>query len=252
MKNSKLILKPLIFPATMLLLVFSSQQLYCQSATEVMKKMDKAMYAAQDQKIEMEMQLIDKNGNKTTRKAITWQKGSDMRLFKFTYPEAYNGIALLSLPNEVMYVYLPAYNKERRIASQSKNSSFQGTDFTYENMDTKAWSDKYEAVSVTESRDYFILTSKPKAGVKTPYSKLVTKVIKASYYPKEVIFYDKKGTKSKILDNTKIEKIKDYWIATDFTMTTIKTGHHTRMIYKNIEFDTGLNDDIFTIRNLKK
>jgi len=61
-------------------------------------------------------------------------------MFRFTAPASQAGIAFLSLPNDVMYMYLPAFGKERRIASSAKNQNFAGTDFSYDDMESVPFS----------------------------------------------------------------------------------------------------------------
>ena len=80
---------------------------------------------------------------KKKREMSMLQKGSEKRFVKFLSPTAQAGIAFLSLPDDVMYIYLPALKKVRRIASHVKNTKFAGTDFTYEDMEAARYSDKY-------------------------------------------------------------------------------------------------------------
>ncbi len=92
-----------------------------QTATEILAKVDATASAPEDITEKLIIQLIDKNGRKQTRKAVMWQKGNEKRLFRFIEPASYKGIGILSLPGDVMYLYMPAYGKERRIASSVKN-----------------------------------------------------------------------------------------------------------------------------------
>ena len=71
------------------------------------------------------------------------QKGTSMRIFRFTALSSQAGIAVLLLPNEVMYLYMPAFGKERRISSSVKSQKFAGTDFSYDDIESKPYSDKY-------------------------------------------------------------------------------------------------------------
>lgn len=231
-------------------LLFCSLNLLGQNAKEILKKTDDVTYAAKDQQLDIKIILIDKAGKESIREAKTMQKGSSMRLFRFTSPASQAGIAMLSLPNDVMYLYLPAFGKERRIASHVKNQKFAGTDFSYDNMESKPFSDKYDAISVKTEGDFYIVEMTPKAGQASDYSKLIANIYKSNYYLKKVDFYDKKGEKMKTLDNEKVEKIGNYWTATDFTMTDIKANHKTRMIFSNIKYDSNLSDDEFSVRKL--
>ncbi|MCD4678217.1 MAG: outer membrane lipoprotein-sorting protein, partial [Desulfobacula sp.] len=105
-----------------------------QDANEILQNVDKVLYSARDQQNTVTIILIDKDGDESISGADVIQKGNDMRLFRFTSPASQAGIAFLSLANDVMYIYMPAFGKERRIASHVKNQKFAGTDFSYDDM----------------------------------------------------------------------------------------------------------------------
>lgn len=230
--------------------VFVSTLVMAQDGTSILKKVDDVMYAPKDQDVKIKMVLIDKNGKETTREALSKQKGSEMRLFRFTQPSSQAGISMLSLPNDIMYLYLPAFGKERRIASHVKNQKFAGTDLSYDDMESKPFSDKYDAKLIETKSDVYVLELTPKAELNSEYSKLVATVLKSNYYPKLIKFYDKTGELIKEMNNEKIEKIGDYYTVTDFTMTDIKKNHKTRLIFSEVKFDNNFADDEFSVRKL--
>jgi len=224
--------------------------LNAQNASDILKKMDEVLYACKDQTVKIKMVITDRTGKESVREAETIQKGNSMRLFRFTAPASQAGIAFLSLPGEVMYLYLPAYGKERRIASHIKNQNFAGTDFSYEDMESKLYAERYDAVSVKQEGDFFILELKPKPENKAGYPKLVVTVRKDNYYPAHVTYFDKTGKPIKELINSRIEKKGNYWVATDFEMKDLMKGTRSRMIITDIVFDRNLPDEEFTVRNL--
>ncbi|MCX7863381.1 MAG: outer membrane lipoprotein-sorting protein [Bacteroidales bacterium] len=221
-----------------------------QNASEVLKKMDDAIYAPKDQSISIKMTVYDKNGKTSVREATTMQKGNNKRIFRFTSPASQAGIGILSLPDDVMYLYMPAYEKERRIASSAKNQGFAGTDFSYDDMESKSYAEKYDAISVkTEGNDY-VLELKPKPTHKTDYTKLIITLGKDNYYPKKVQYFDKTNNQIKELNNSKIEKKGNYWVATVFEMKDLRKGTKTVMEFTSVKYDSGLSDDEFTVRKL--
>lgn len=225
-------------------------RLKAQNADEILKKMDATVYAPKDQQMKIKMIIYDKTGKETVREAISIQKGFDRRLFRFVSPPSQAGIGLLSLPNDVMYLYMPAYEKERRIASSAKNQNFAGTDLSYDDMESKLYQNKYDAVSVKSEGNDYILELKPKPDNKTQYSKLIITLGKDNFYPKNVKYFDKNNVLIKELNNLKIEKINNYWTTTVMEMKTIKTNTKTRIEFTEIKFDNGFSDDEFTVRKL--
>ncbi|NOZ46277.1 MAG: outer membrane lipoprotein-sorting protein [Chlorobi bacterium] len=233
--------------------IFWQGQLNAQTAQQIVDKMDEVANEATDQKTELKIILIDKNGKESTRTATLKSKGDDRMLFRFTSPESQAGISILSLPNGVMYLYLPAYAKERRINASSKGQKFAGTDFCYEDMEVSTIGDKYDAKILSENAETWTLEMNPKPEEKTIYSKLNIIVNKSNYYPQSIEFFHKKtGLKSKKLSNTKIEKIDGHWVATEMEMVDLKSNHKTKMEIESIKFNNGFANDEFSLRELKK
>ncbi|MDZ4059155.1 MAG: outer membrane lipoprotein-sorting protein, partial [Bacteroidales bacterium] len=110
--------KPLIIA---LLIAGGISNVSAQDAVTILKKMDEVMYSPKDMSGKNRIVLIDKNGKQEIREATIIQKGNNKRLFRFTSPSSQAGIAVLSLPDDVMYLYLPAFGKERRVATSAKN-----------------------------------------------------------------------------------------------------------------------------------
>lgn len=237
---------------TALLLALSASFLNAQTGAEILKKTDAVMYAPKDQTANVKIILTDKKGNKQEREAEYIQKGSEMRLFKFTSPASQQGIAFLSLPEDVMYIYLPAYEKERRIASHVKNQTFAGTDFSYDDMESKPLSDEYDAELLSQTADVWKLKLIPKTGVESDYSRLEMEVNKDNNYLRQVEYYDRGGQKIKQLVNKKIEKIDGYWVATEMEMTDLVKEHSTIFKSFQLSFDDNLTAEDFTVREMKK
>jgi outer membrane lipoprotein-sorting protein len=102
-----------------------------QDAAAILNKMDQIGFSPKDKQGKVAIILIDKNGNEKVREAMMYQKGPDKKLYRYTKPESQAGIATLTLPNSVMWLYLPAFGKPRKISMLTKESSFNNTDFSY-------------------------------------------------------------------------------------------------------------------------
>ncbi len=245
MKTTKTRLYSLIFFIMIHLPVFGGD------AAGILDKMDAVLFASEDQKSTIEMVLIDRNGNERTREAMVWQRGSDKRLFRFTAPAAEAGIAFLSLPNDVMYLYMPAFGRERRIASHVKNQSFAGTDFSYEDLESVKYSEKYKPVLLEETDSQYILELTPLTDVRSDYSKVIAHVNKEHYYPEKMESYDRGGQKAKVAEYT-FDRQDGYWYIQEIFMTNLNRDHRTRMTFTGVQFDTGIDDQVFTVRNLTR
>jgi len=218
-----------------------------QDANAILKKMDDVMYSPKDMIGKNKIVLIDKSGKQEIREANILQKGNDKRIFRFTAPASQAGIAVLSLPDDVMYLYLPAFGKERRISTSVKSQNFAGTDFSYDDMEAKPYSDKYNPKLIKTETNVFVLELVPKG--KSDYSKIVVNINSTNYYPESMEYYDKGNTKIKEAKYI-INKVGNYWNAREIEMTDLKKNHKSKMQMSDVKYDTGLTDDDFTVRKL--
>jgi outer membrane lipoprotein-sorting protein len=222
------------------------------TALQILGKVDAVINAPKDQYLRIKLILIDKKGKEKVREMSTLQKGNDKRMMKFLSPADQRGIAFLSLPDDIMYLYLPAFKKVRRIASHVKNTKFAGTDFTYEDMEAVRFSEKYNPELLTKESDSYILQLELKKGIKSDYSRLKMWIRCDNFYPFKIEFYGKSKKLCKVMLREKIEKVNGYWISKESEMQDLKTKHKTKMIILEVKFDSGIPDSKFSKRYLSR
>ncbi|HFE64876.1 MAG TPA: outer membrane lipoprotein-sorting protein [Caldithrix sp.] len=225
---------------------------FAQDAQSIIEKADSVVNAPKDQKATMKMVLVDKKGNEKVRETQFLQKGDEKRIMRFTAPADQKGIAFLGLPDDIQYLYMPAFHKVRRIASHVKNTKFAGTDFTYDDLSSFEYAEDYNAKLLSEDEQHWVMELIPKADVKKDYGKLKMWVRKDNYYPEKIEHYDKGGNLWKVMERRQITKIGNYWISKEMEMKDLKQQHSTKMLLENMEFDIGLSDKLFTQRYLKR
>ena len=245
MKDSKIRIAFL----TALIAAGSIFSVHAQEASSILRQMDNVMFSSKDMSAMNRIILIDKSGKQEIREATVQQKGTDKRMFRFTAPASQAGISVLSLPDDIMYLYLPAFGKERRISTSAKNQNFAGTDFSYDDMESKPYTDKYTPELLKTEADVYVLKLKPKG--QSDYSGISVSINKANYYPELMEYFDKGNTKIKEAHYT-FKKIGDYWNAQEIEMTDLKKTHKTKMQMSDVKYDTGLIDDDFSVRKLKQ
>ena len=239
---------------TLLLLIILFACIYpakAQSAASILRSMDELMSAAKDKTAKVKMVLTDKSGKEKIREAEMKQKGQHKKLYRYTKPEKQAGTATLSLPDDIIWYFMPALNKAIKVTLLSKSQAFTGTDFSYEDMSGSSYSDRFTP-SVLDSPDpnIYQLALMPKS-MKSSYSKIIVYIDKTNSYPIKMEYFDQEKTyfKNAIY---KYKKQGKYWYAEEVLMTNLKKDHSTKIILTEIEFDKGISDDIFTVENLKK
>ncbi len=247
-------MKKFILPFGLLITIVLSAPaiVNAQDAQSILIKVDNILNAPKDQDLATTITIFDKAGKQSNRTMSMLQKGSDKRLVKFLAPADQKGIGFLSLPNDNLTLYLPAFAKTRKIASSVKNSKFAGTDFSYEDMEAKKYSVKWIPKLISSAGGTYVLELTPKAGVVTDYSKLIMYVRSSDNYPTKIEHYDKSGKLYKVLTDNNITKVGSYTIAKELIMEDKKNGTKTKMTITSVKFDNGFSDDKFSERELIK
>lgn len=244
-------MKKVISVLTVMGLMIVSQA-FSQNAAQILLAVDNNINAAKDQNISTTITIIDKSGKQSVREMTLLQKGSDKRLVKFLSPADQKGIGFLSLPGDNLTLYLPAFGKTRKIASSVKNTKFAGTDYSYEDMEAKRYSDKWIPKYIKTEGGNYVLELTPKPGTVTDYSKLVIYARTTDSYPVKIEHFDKGGKLYKIMVASNIQKVGKYQIAKETVLSDLRTGSKTKMVMTVVKFDTGLTDNNFTERELMK
>ncbi|RLD45806.1 MAG: hypothetical protein DRI88_08415 [Bacteroidetes bacterium] len=232
---------------SIILVVTSGIDTFAQDAQTLLSKMDEVMYSPKDKQGTVQIILTNRQGKEKEREAIFKQK-ANKSLYRYTKPETQAGIATLSLPDGVMWLYMPAFGKPKKISLLARSQAFTGTDFSYEDMATTPYSERYTPKFLEEKVDRYMLELVPKSD-KSKYSKVVVALDKENYYPIKMEFYDKGNRKFKEATYT-YERIGSYWNAKQVVMADLSKQHMTKILLTNVKFDQGIPDSVFTVENL--
>lgn len=216
-----------------------------------------------DRRSTMTLVLTNKSGRTRTRSVESFSKdyGPDRKsIMVFLAPADVKGTMYLSWEygdkdrEDDKWLWLPAMKKDRRISGASRNESFMGTDFTYDDLGRRhpekdeqrllgeedalgrpAW--KIECVPVDKTESY----SRRVAWV----AKDILMVVKAEYYDKDGLL--------KVYEVGKIHEAPNGLTSVgECVMANVVTGHKTSFASESIDYDTGLSDDNFTVAALRR
>jgi len=221
-------------------------------AQDILTRVDAAMTDSKDQVSTLTMVLEDADGKTKERTLSLQQKGGQLRMMKFLSPAEVKGVGFLSLSDEEMYLYMPEFDKVRRIASHLKNDTFMGTDFSYGDMGSTSYATRYDARLINKDNGQATLELTPKKGQDVSYGKLAMTVDLERYLPRRIDFFDQAGQPWKVMQYDQVEKVSGRWVPRSISMRDLKKKHATRMMMADIQFDTGLKDSDFSQRMLKR
>ncbi|NQV40824.1 MAG: outer membrane lipoprotein-sorting protein [Candidatus Marinimicrobia bacterium] len=251
-------MKTLIQKAILGLLIGLPMSLMAETGYELAKAMeDKA--SPKDMKSNMTMTLTNKQG-KTRESTIRSITADDNRkqIIWFLAPADDEGVAFLKIEHaqtdDEMRLWLPAFKKVRRISSKKKADSFMGSDLSYEDMTSRELDEytyKILGEKVVDGIDCHILESTPKEGVSRTYKRFVTYVSKADLV---AILDEAYDTRDNLLKQRvmKYREEKGYDLPVEIFVENVQKGTNTRLVFSSQEVDTGVEEDLFQEKNLKR
>ncbi len=261
-KVTAFLLMPAMFVAALSLFPVWS---LAQSAVEIMKRSHLAYYYTADDGVsKVEMKLTDKKGKERKRKFIMLRMDSEEggQQKYFTYFIEQNDVKRMTFmvwkyteKDDDRWIYIPSLDLVKRIAVKDKNSSFVGSDFSYEDVSGRHWTeDKHSLLTedVLDEHDVFVIRSVPIHAKNASFSYKKSWIDKRTFLPLKEEYYDAKDTLVKIFTADKIEEIEGFFIVTQRTMENKKKNHRTTGVFSEIQFNAGIEENIFTERYLRR
>ena len=144
------------------------------------------------------------------------------------------------------WLFIPAIDLVKRIAANDKFSSFVGSDFTYEDISGRKPEEDTHALLKEEEvdgRNCFVIESAPKG--RSEYTKKISWIDKQNFLPLKEEFYDKQNELYRRFEALEIKEKNGISTATKRVMRNVKTGHRTEVTFQDVEYNLGIEDDIF-------
>lgn len=232
------------------------------SVDEIVNKANQAAYyAGSDGRADVEMNIIDQNGSSRTREftllRMNTEGGSQKFYVFFKKPaDLYKQVFLVwkevdEGKDDSRWMWLPALNLKRSIAPGDKRTSFVGSDFVYEDVSGRNLKeDKHELIETTDTQ--YVIKNTPVSPESVEFSYYTVRIDKDSFLPRKAEYFDKNGKHYRTVEAVKVETIQGHPTVTESIVKDLNTGGSTVNTFKNIEYDIGLKENIFTERFLRR
>jgi len=216
------------------------------------------------------MTLTDRHGKQREREVITFRKTyeeEERTVVFFEAPANVRGTAFLiwdyvsAEREDDQWLYLPALRRTRRISAVDRGDYFLGTDFTYEDI-------KLDGRLEREDYDFSLLNSDcgddcatyrlvgiPRSediANELGYSRMEVTVDPGRWVITKASFWDLKGNLMKTLEVSGFAQIDGTWTRTDLLMRNHLSGHSTRFQFTAIDYQSAIDDGLFTRRALER
>jgi len=208
------------------------------------------------------MVLTEKGHSPRIREMVTYRldmkRGQTANLTRFLSPEDIAGTGLLTVDkadgSSDQWLYLPALDRVRRVATSNKGGRFVGSDLNYEDLqERKVAEDKYrllgqEAVGgiVCER-----LESIPVDPDNSVYAKRISWIDPKTLLPLRIDYFEgDAGQAIKRWLLIKKERVQGFWTVMESRVIDLKSGHETQLLLDTIQYDRRLPADLFSSKAL--
>ena len=216
------------------------------------------------------MEMTDKRGKKRLRETRALRKyyGDERRtvIFYLT-PKNVKDTAFLTWDypdankDDDQWLYLPAMRKVRRISASDRGDYFLGTDLTYEDikLETRVSIEDYKRRTIGEDEvdghHCLIVEATPvnKATAKElGYSKVEQCVDDKIWMVRRSKMWDLRGNPLKTVLIKDVRQVQDIWTQHQIDVENLKTGHHTRFTFSDVNYAGGVDDFNFTQNAIRR
>ena len=240
---------------SILIILFSSLNIYSQTALEIIQKAD-AKLRGESSYSEMTITIVRPKWQKTmTMKS--WSEGTDYSVSLVTSPAKEKGSVFLKRKNEV-WNYLPSLEKTIKLPPSMMTQSFMGTDLTNDDLVKQSsmvvdYSHKILEDETVEGLNCWKLELLPKEEATVVWGKLIVWIDKSDYMQLKVEFYDEdeelvnlmNGYNFKMFDNKKLPSKIEFIPLED-------EGNKTVIEYNSWEFDKEIPSNYFTAQYVSR
>jgi outer membrane lipoprotein-sorting protein len=239
-----------------------SADLSSVDVSSIVKNAEKAAYySGKDGRSDARMMIVDAQERKQMRQFTILRRdiednGDQQMMVFFSRPADVKDTVFrvekhvdLSVEDD-RWLYLPALDLVKRISSGDKRTSFVGSHFFYEDVSGRAISeDNFELQEQTAAA--YLLKATPKAPDSVEFAYYVVTIDKKTNLPVLIDFFKANNTNYRRVEAIKIEEIQGFPTVVRSKVSDLQSGAYTLMEFRNISFDLGLGDDVFSERSLR-
>jgi outer membrane lipoprotein-sorting protein len=219
----------------------------------IIDQIDK-LYRSKSSYSEFEMDIVTPHWERTLS-MVGWSEGMKKTFIRIESPAKEKGMTTLRIGNE-MWNYLPKTNKVIKIPPSMMMSSWMGSDFTNDDLvkEFSLFEDyKYEEVKPKDAIDSLVyINCVPRPDLPVVWGSVTVAATRKGHLPVWQKYYDEKG---KLMRTMYYRDVKTFDRRTIPTVMEIvpetKEGHKTVIRYVDIKFNIKLDQDIFSLRNLR-
>ncbi|MBU0677215.1 MAG: outer membrane lipoprotein-sorting protein [Verrucomicrobia bacterium] len=186
-----------------------------------------------------------------------WTQGTSNSFIRILSPKKEKGVTFLKRRREA-WQYVPSIDRTIKIPPSMMLQSWMGSDFTNDDVvraDRMVVDYTHEITGEPTENGiaYWIVASTPKPDAPVIWGKVVFKIRKANFVADMVDYFDEDGQLIKHCETGNIREVEGTELATRLTMhDETRPGYSTTLSYSHITFSPEMDEDTFSLRNLKR
>jgi hypothetical protein len=231
-----------------------------QDARQIMVEQQKRTDAS-SQRWEGLLQVFDARGKISDKRWVFERLGAHGRsksLLTFVGPPEVKGVALLvlSYPDRAsdQWMWIPANERERRVALQDRATRFFGTDFTFEDLeerDVEQYSYAMAGDDVLDGVACWKIESRPRQAKASQYTHSLVWVRKDNYAFQQFENYIRTELVRR-LKYSRLEQVQGIWTARVAEMTDFRRNSRTVLTLDKLLYNVPMNESDFTVQGLRR
>jgi len=210
-----------------------------------------------DMTLRANLEIFDKDGHGQKKKFVLKRiggLGESKTLLRFTDPAEIRGVELLSVIHkgspDQQWLYTPAIQRVRSIATRERSEPFASSDFTYEDIAERVLDDfNYKMLNEGETiqgHKTYKLEATPVSADKSQYKFVYFWVGQDVPVILAAEMYDQSGKKIKEFHASGLKKVNGTWGARHLEMISLLQNTRTVLTIDDAQFNTGLDEKLFT------
>ncbi|MBE9531957.1 MAG: outer membrane lipoprotein-sorting protein [Proteobacteria bacterium] len=238
---------------------------FALTADEIVEKSNLAYYyAGEDGSANLTMTITDRRGRERVREMTLLRKdiedGGRQKFFVYFKKPADVKKMVFMVWKQVKgdddrWLYLPAIDLVRRIASSDKRSSFAGGAFTYEDVSGRRSSDDTHELTGEEmlgERAVYVIKNTPKDPGSVEFAYFTARIDKETFLPVRGEYFDKNDKHIRTIEVLETKSIDGIPTVIKARAENITKGLKTVVEFNDVKYNIGIKESIFKERYLRK
>lgn len=219
-----------------------------------------AYYGGDDGRANVLMTISDSQGRTRTREFVILRKdlkdGGEQKFYVyFKKPSDVRKMVFMVHKHidkdDDRWMYLAKLDLVKRIAGSDKRTSFVGSNFFYEDVSGRGVAeDRHELVEETDKE--YVLKNIPKNPAEVEFASYTVWIDKQSFLPVKAEYFDRADRKYRMVEALETEIVQGFPTVVKSRVKDLLTGGETVSEFKNVKYNIGLKEKIFTERYLRR